>query len=116
MILGRPPQVDSNRQGFLTHHRQSCLMPFNAIVKLQASHARGMSRLLEYVSIKFDSRPTFARTSVGLDILFQADYDHEGGATCERCSTERAVNRPFRRQEVLIHYGTIASGNQVIRE
>lgn len=32
------------------------------------------------------------------------------------CSTEHIVNREPRRQEVVVHYGTIASGNQVIKD
>ncbi|KAN0082002.1 hypothetical protein V8E54_003300 [Elaphomyces granulatus] len=110
--IGKATPSGFERTGFLNTPPTILL---NAIVKLQASHARGISRLSENVS-KFDCLPTFARTSVGPDILFQADYNHEGGATCERCSTGRSVNRPLRCQEVLIHYGTIASGNQVMRE
>jgi hypothetical protein len=48
--------------------------------------------------------------------LFEANYNHVGGAACEKCSKERAVDRQSRSQEIVVHYGTIASGNQVIRD
>jgi hypothetical protein len=39
-----------------------------------------------------------------------------GGATCQQCSKEKVVARRPCRQEVVVYYGTIASGNQVIRD
>jgi hypothetical protein len=50
--------------------------------------------------------------------LFEAMYDHSGGATCEQCSKERVIRRTERgaQEEVTIHYGTIASGNQVMKD
>lgn len=87
----------------------------NAIANLRANHIRGRSRQLEFFS-KLDRLPTFAREDAGPDILFSADYNHVGGAACEQCSNHRAVARQPRRQEVVVHYGTIASGNQVMRD
>lgn len=86
-----------------------------AIAKLQANHMRGKCRLFECVS-RFNSLPMFARNDAGPDILFEADYNHMGGAACENCSKERVVARQPRSQEIIIHYGTIASGNQVMRD
>jgi nucleoside phosphorylase len=73
------------------------------------------SRLLEYLS-KLTDLPAFARENAGPDVLFTAEYDHEGGATCERCSKEKVIERQSRSQEIMVHYGTIASGNQVMRD
>ena len=87
----------------------------NAVANLRANHLRGKCRLLEYFS-KLDSLPTFAREDAGPDILFNADNNHVGGAACERCNKERVVARQPRSQEVVVHYGTIASGNQVMRD
>ena len=48
------------------------------------------------------------------DQLFEADYDHQGGG--ELCDVGRLHRRPDRSsKEPEIHYGLIASGNQVIR-
>ena len=51
------------------------------------------------------------------DQLFEADYDHQGGGpTCELCDVGRLICRPDRSsKEPEIHYGLIASGNQVIK-
>ena len=51
------------------------------------------------------------------DQLFEAEYDHPGGGlTCKLCDVGRLVRRPHRSSnEPEIHYGLIASGNQVIK-
>ena len=50
----------------------------------------------------------------GSDILFESTYDHIEGPTCDPCSRDKAVARAVR--EVAVYYGTIASGNQVIKD
>ncbi|KAF2998829.1 hypothetical protein E8E13_002423 [Curvularia kusanoi] len=66
----------------------------------------------------FDRHLEFSRESAGPDTLFEASYHHHSGATCERCSKDRIIPRMARRagEEVTIHYGTIASGNQLIKD
>ena len=92
------------------------LILLNAVTQLRAIHARGRSRFPDYVS-KFSGRSRFVRGNAGPDILFEASYNHIGGATCERCSKDKVVERQSRSdQEIMVHYGTIASGNQVIRD
>ncbi|RYN50572.1 hypothetical protein AA0117_g13405, partial [Alternaria alternata] len=87
----------------------------NAVAKVRAKQMRGKSTLLEYLS-KLGSLPDFTREAAGSDTLFEAEYDHVGrGATCVKCSAEYAVIRETRRQDIAVHYGTIASGNQVMR-
>lgn len=51
------------------------------------------------------------------DMLFQSDYDHVGAdETCIHCENGMLVSRPAREStRPRIHYGTIASGNQVMR-
>jgi nucleoside phosphorylase len=87
----------------------------NAVANLQAEHMRGRSKLLEYSSMLNDL-PDFRRSAAGLDILFKAEYNHKKGATCKECSKNYLVVREARRQEVMVHYGTIASGNQVMKD
>jgi nucleoside phosphorylase len=87
----------------------------NAVANLRAKHMRGRSRLSEYLS-KLDSLPDFTREAAGPDTLFATTYDHEeGGATCRLCNQSYLVAREPRRQGVVVHYGTIASGNQVVK-
>ena len=86
----------------------------NAVAKLRANHYRQRSKLSEFLS-KLNSLPDFTREAAGSDDLFEAEYNHEGGATCDKCNKNRLVVREPRTQEVLVHYGVIASGNQVMR-
>jgi nucleoside phosphorylase len=88
----------------------------NAVSKLQANHFRYKSKLSLYLSA-LSHLPEFARDNAGPDILFESTYNHVGGPTCERCSKDRLLERAKRgSQEIMVHYGTIASGNQVMRD
>jgi nucleoside phosphorylase len=87
----------------------------NAVTNLKAKHIRGKSQLLEHLS-KLNSLPEFMREATGSETLFKAEYNHKGGATCGKCSKDYMVTREARKQEVVVHYGTIASGNQVMRD
>jgi hypothetical protein len=51
------------------------------------------------------------------DRLFHATYDHHGlDNACDNCEISRQLTRPARdRHDPVIHYGLIASGNQVIK-
>jgi nucleoside phosphorylase len=86
-----------------------------ALAHLKANNRLGRGKLAEYIS-NFDSLPDFGREAAGSDTLFKASYDHKGGATCDKCSKDHIVDREARRQEVMVHYGTIASGNRVMKD
>ena len=50
------------------------------------------------------------------DQLFEATYDHESNETCDKCDPKLTVQRPVREDSTpRIHYGNIASGNEVIK-
>jgi nucleoside phosphorylase len=50
------------------------------------------------------------------DQLFEATYDHEGDETCDSCDAKSIVQRTARKDSTpRIHYGNIASGNEVIK-
>jgi nucleoside phosphorylase len=88
----------------------------NALSKLRANHFRGRSNLSAYLST-LNRLPKFAHHNAGPDILHEPSYNHAGGLTCERCSRDRLAERISRgSREIVVHYGTIASGNQVIRD
>ncbi|KAI4940877.1 hypothetical protein J4E91_011134 [Alternaria rosae] len=86
----------------------------NAVANVRAKHMRGKGKLLEYLS-KLDSLPDFTREAAGQDALYDATYDHKGGATCKLCDVSYLVAQESRKQNVVVHHGTIASGNQVMR-
>jgi nucleoside phosphorylase len=52
------------------------------------------------------------------DHLFLPSYQHkEEAKTCQECDKDQEILRPLRKnQDPFIHYGTIASGNQVIKD
>jgi nucleoside phosphorylase len=95
-----------------------------AINTLRAQSAFGSPALQTYLSQGIDrlaenERRNFQRPSDSLDLLFEAEYDsqhpQEGG--CHDCDKERIVPRTQRAQQQvpIVHFGTIASGNQVIK-
>ncbi|KAK3386814.1 violaceus kinesin [Podospora didyma] len=90
----------------------------SAISKLEAQHHRGQSAMMSYLD-KFSRIPgsKFTREHVGPDHLFRAVYEHAGGADCLECSMSALEQRAPRQEEgrIKVHYGTIASGNQVMR-
>jgi nucleoside phosphorylase len=127
VVIGKPHSVDGGvvqydigkatpsgfeRTGFLNSPPEILL---HAISNIQADQLVGKSRLLEYL-LKLKDIPVFQRENAGSDTLFQADYNHVGGNACDKCDKQRVVARKPRAEEIMVHYGTIASGNQVIRD
>jgi nucleoside phosphorylase len=88
----------------------------SAVAKVRANELRGRSQLSTYAS-KLWSIARFQRVRAGPDVLFEAAYDHDGGPTCDQCSIDRKEVRLPREseEEVVVHHGTIASGNWVIK-
>lgn len=111
--FGKTTPSGFQRTGFLNSPPAILL---NAVTKLRANHLRGESKFLEYSSI-LHRLPKFTREAAGPDVLFHATYNHEGGSTCQHCKSEKQVNRQPRERDVpMIHHGTIASGNQVLKD
>jgi nucleoside phosphorylase len=93
-----------------------------AVASLQAKHMiedPGFSKhLLEIISKYPKLRDTVRYQGLEHDILFAADYDHrEGDVACTHCDMNRLEPRdPRKGTDPEIHYGLIASGNQVMRD
>ncbi|KAK6532498.1 hypothetical protein TWF281_006687 [Arthrobotrys megalospora] len=102
--LNKPPQT------FLT-----------AVAKLQADHERAGSRIPAFLSEMLHKHPDMATkyTHRGQeqDILFEADYDHaEPEDTCGGCNETKLVPRtPRIENHPVVHYGLVASANQVMK-
>jgi nucleoside phosphorylase len=92
-----------------------------AISNLQADHSMRSSRIPEYLSEMAAKHLTmaskFARPPRQPDRLFEVDYEHtESERTCDKCDSRRLVNRAPRSGNCpVIHYGLIASANQVMK-
>jgi nucleoside phosphorylase len=112
--LGRRTPNQLERIGSLNSPPQILL---SAVGTVQANAMLGESTLSGHLSTLERIR-TFQRRSAGPDLLFKATYNHQHGATCDQCGAENQQPRPERESgaEVTVHYGTIASGNQVIKD
>jgi nucleoside phosphorylase len=62
--------------------------------------------------------PGYVYQGTNYDRLFQPDYKHTNSKRdCSECDSTKEVDREERfDQDPYIHYGTIASGNQVIKD
>lgn len=86
-----------------------------AVAQVRANEMLGQSKICEYIT-KLESVSKFQRSKARPNVLFEATYNHEEGQTCNGCSVNRQEVRQLRdSEEVMIHRGTIASSNQVMR-
>lgn len=111
--FGKATSAGFRRMGVLNSPPSILL---SALSTIQANELLGESTLSNHLSV-LENISTFCRKRAGPDILFKASYDHVGGNTCDHCSDEGIQPRQLREQgmEIVVHYGTIASGNQVVK-
>jgi hypothetical protein len=89
-------------------------------VEIMRSDQRiSQSKIPDFMSAMFEKsdnlRDAYQRP-MEPDELFQSDYRHVSQkATCQLCDKTKLVHRPHRKPIPRIHYGLIASGDQVIR-
>jgi ankyrin repeat protein/nucleoside phosphorylase len=87
-----------------------------AATKLRSSRSAGRSNITAYLS-SLAPFPEYNRCNAGPDTLFRSSYSHVGGLTCDWCCKDMVVIRsPRASEEMVIHYGIIASGNQIMRD
>lgn len=94
-----------------------------ALAKVQANRmVEGNTRLQSHISKAVATETqtgldSFRRPAEGHDHLYDASYTHESSASdCASCDRMRVLDRrPRTSEEPHIHYGTIASGNQVMK-
>jgi nucleoside phosphorylase len=110
--FGKATPSGFERTGSLNSPPQILL---SALAKVQSNKLRGRSKVSEYLE-RLKHLSDFRHEEAGPDILFKAGYDHKGGHTCDGCSTDKQEHRqPRNSQGVIVHYGTIASGNKVMK-
>jgi nucleoside phosphorylase len=91
-----------------------------AVSKLQAEYENTPSRIPSILLDMLDRNEqmtSYARPSLP-DRLFHHTYKHtQEMDSCERCSLSEVLERPHRETAIpRIHYGKIASGNQVVKD
>ncbi|CAI7672767.1 unnamed protein product [Penicillium viridicatum] len=93
-----------------------------ALGKLQAVHENRSNLVAYYVEEMLKKHPfmrtKYAHPGPSNDRLFQPNYPHIAGArNCNKCDSSQQVEREPRPDEYpIIHYGTIASGNMVVKD
>ncbi|KAK6511198.1 hypothetical protein TWF481_000119 [Arthrobotrys musiformis] len=94
-----------------------------AVSSLSAGHMRnGNNNISHHISAMFRKYPNmqerFAYPGAGKDFLYDARYNHAADShLCGRCDPGKLVARPSRnRSGPEVHYGTIGSGNLVIKD
>ncbi|KAF7587826.1 hypothetical protein BBP40_006678 [Aspergillus hancockii] len=84
-----------------------------AVSKFKSNLNTSTNNIQDYL----DSVAHVKRPRSSPDVLFQASYDHARGKTCNDCHKDMIVERPQREDSsVGIHFGTIGSGNQLIKD
>ncbi|KAJ6256012.1 hypothetical protein Dda_9306 [Drechslerella dactyloides] len=91
-----------------------------ALSKLSTDHELEGSMCSEFISDMLRRYPKlgskYGPRGSSTDILYEAHYDHAGELpTCEGCDPSKIVHREPREEGVVVHYGLIASGNQVMK-
>ncbi|KAH8685436.1 kinesin light chain [Tricladium varicosporioides] len=111
--FGKSTPSGFERTGFLNPPPPILLA---AVTKLRSNLDRGRSSLSPHLS-KLGNLLKFTRDKAGSDELFEAEYTHVGGDSCTSCAATRKIQRKERMDNTpTVHYGTIASGNQVMRD
>ncbi|KAM6507108.1 hypothetical protein FALCPG4_018497 [Fusarium falciforme] len=89
-------------------------------------HEMEGNRLLEMVNEVLESRPRlkrkYGRPLPGTDLLFESDFVYAGGSCASCCGqdSEKVIRRLAREPDIdddpAVHYGTIASGNTLMKD
>ena len=92
-----------------------------AVASLRSRHQMEPSKMFSYMN-QIRGRSTevaelFACPGSELDILYAVGCEHvQEGVLCGDCGPVRSITRPARKnQDPMVFYGTIASGNQVVK-
>ncbi|KAE8152392.1 hypothetical protein BDV25DRAFT_151245 [Aspergillus avenaceus] len=93
-----------------------------AMANLQANHSMGENHLSTHLQNALEEHPSmrswFIYPGQDNDILYEPTYDHPQSRTsCDGCDAGRRVVRSPRTSTApIIHYGLIASANQVMKD
>ena len=92
----------------------------HALQELKTFHETDGVELADSLALMVRNKPRMAlkyqHQGMENDVLFKADYEHEGQETCDGCYAESIVQRLVREDAApRIHYGNIASGNKVMK-
>jgi nucleoside phosphorylase len=92
------------------------------VQKLEAQQKREGNKTSKYLSEMLERFPNledeqYNYPGMEYDQLFEPSYIHGGGKTCRRCDQSKVVERAPRKYSTpRIHYGTIGSANEVVKD
>lgn len=93
------------------------------VQSLEAHHRVHGNRIIEYLEEMLKNNPRmgeedeYVYRGIEHDQLFDADYNHPGGETCEQCDPSKIVGRARRKHtRPRIWYGTIGSADVVTKD
>ncbi|CEO59716.1 hypothetical protein PMG11_04381 [Penicillium brasilianum] len=105
------------RKGFLSMPPGVLL---HALASLQADHELGesrMSKLLKSLPKLKKGDNGYSHQGFENDRLFKPSYQHQGGHDCQNCDAVEMIGRGQRDStDPEIHYGTILSGNMLVKD
>ncbi|KAL7807560.1 purine and uridine phosphorylase [Trichoderma aethiopicum] len=90
-----------------------------ALGKFEADQMASRTKMLGYLNAlrKMPNVPkSFLKSDSLKDVLYQSNYSHVQGDDCTNCDPTMVVQREAREEDLMIHCGLIASGNQVIMD
>ncbi|KAI6086960.1 nucleoside phosphorylase domain-containing protein [Hypoxylon rubiginosum] len=117
--LGKTEKGDTfRRTGALNNPPTSLL---TAVSRIETEHELAGPRIPEYLHELKEKWPRlvpkYLKSDLLEDVLFRADYDHVDGdgevIGCQSCDKAQVIQRTP--QDMSVHYGLIASGNNVIK-
>ncbi|KAK4941228.1 hypothetical protein LTR10_018764 [Elasticomyces elasticus] len=88
-------------------------------VAMMARHRHGEKRFIDFLMNMQSKYPNkFSRPPPGQDVLFSPDQHHVGdGLSCEEAEcVRRYAATPSSHRDPQVHYGTIASGDEVVKD
>ncbi|KAH7014875.1 ankyrin repeat-containing domain protein [Ilyonectria destructans] len=105
------------RTGILTRPPQEIM---TAVSKLRSDHESSRSQIHSILSEMLERYPSMAKYAYPgplQDKLYETTYDHARAlSSCDQCDPSKLMKRSGRdTTDPRIHYGVIASGNQVIK-
>ncbi|KAF3096723.1 hypothetical protein TWF569_007820 [Orbilia oligospora] len=93
-----------------------------AMSSLAADHMMSGNKISSHISKMLQDYPLmqerFSYPGAEKDLLYEANYNHDADIpTCDQCDSAKLIPRPIRKKkEPKIFYGTIGSGNLVIKD
>ncbi|KAL7796732.1 hypothetical protein V8C37DRAFT_420103 [Trichoderma ceciliae] len=90
-----------------------------ALGKFEADQITSRTKILSYLDrlgSVHNVPKSFLKSESLKDVLYEPKYGHVQGDDCRHCDEKMIVQREPREDDMMIHCGLIASGNQVIKD